>query len=188
MTVRNKDPAVHRKVFDENNRLSNMRKIVSLSLIMILVLSLASAGCGTATKSQPVQATTTPLPPTPREVPPTMPTQNPEPTAVPTEKIPAITDGFWCRDTTVNIGKAPTSVKECYQFFTDMTYTWGYAPGQPMGKSASCSGDPRAKCVYSFNAKDQVEVEGGYAFIVAGDTLIDPHNPPYYTRSSIGIP
>jgi hypothetical protein len=88
----------------------------------------------------------------------------------------------------MNIGKAPTAVTECYQFFPDMTYKWGYSPGRPMGKSLSCSGDPSAKCVYAFNAKGQYEVEGGYAYTLSGDTLIDPHNPPYFTRSSTGIP
>ena len=165
-----------------------MRTIVTLSLIFFLVLSLTSAGCGTATKAPPAPITTTSLPPSPQEVPTSIPTPTPLPTPLPTEQKPTITDGFWCRDTTVNIGKAPTSVKECYQFFPDMTYTWGYNPGRPMGKSTSCSGDPAAKCVYFVNGKGQYEIEGGYAFILSGDTLIDPHNPPYYTRSSIGIP
>lgn len=57
-----------------------------------------------------------------------------------------------------------------------------------MGKSPSCSGAANAKCVYSFNSKGQFEVEGGYSYILSGDTLIDPHNPPYFKWSSTGIP
>ena len=181
-------PVEHRKVFDENNRLWHMRPIIAISLIFLLVLSLASAGCGTATKAPSTQVTTTPLPATPRELSTSIPTPTPTPTPIPLVQKPTITDGFWCRDTTMNIGKAPTAVTECYQFFPDMTYKWGYSPGRPMGKSLSCSGDPSAKCVYAFNAKGQYEVEGGYAYTLSGDTLIDPHNPPYFTRSSTGIP
>jgi hypothetical protein len=178
----------HRNVFDENHRLSNMRTIITISLIFFLVLSLTSAGCGTATKSPPAQTTATILPTSPREPPTSIPTPTPAPTPIPTVQKPTITDGFWCRETTMNIGKAPTAVTECYQFFPDMTYKWGYSPGRPMGKSLSCSGDPSAKCVYAFNAKGQYEVEGGYAYTLSGDTLIDPHAPPYFTRSSTGIP
>jgi hypothetical protein len=98
-----------------------------------------------------------------------------------------ITDGFWCRDTTMNIGKAPTNVRECYQFFTDGTFKWGYSPGRLMGKSPSCS-SPNVKCEYSFNAKGQYEVQGGYFYTKSGDTLIDPHDPPYFQRSWTGIP
>ena len=99
-----------------------------------------------------------------------------------------ISDGFWCRETTINIGKAPTNVKECYQFFADGTYKWGYSPGRAMGKSQSCSGDPNAKCEYSSNSKGQYEVQGGYSYTLSGDTLIDPHDPPYFIWSSKGIP
>jgi hypothetical protein len=122
-------------------------------------------------------------------------TQTPPPTVAITPAptpIPAIqhnfTNGFWCRDKTINIGKAPTEVTECYQFFSDGTYKWGYSPGRPMGKSQSCSGDPNIKCEYSINSRGQYEVEGGYAFILSGDTLIDPHDPPYFKWSSTGIP
>jgi hypothetical protein len=99
-----------------------------------------------------------------------------------------ITDGFWCRDTTINIGKAPTEVRECYQFFMDGTYKWGYTPGWPMGKSLSCSGSPDAKCGYSLNPNGKIEVQGGYSYTVSGDALIDPHDPPYFIRSATGIP
>jgi len=98
-----------------------------------------------------------------------------------------ITDGFWCRDTTMNIGKAPTNVKECYQFFDDGTFRWGYSPGWLMGKSPSCPA-PDAKCGYTLNPDGRYEVQGGYFYTLSGDTLIDPHDPPYFTRSSTGIP
>jgi len=99
-----------------------------------------------------------------------------------------ITDGYWCRDTTMNIGTAPTKVTECYQFFPDGTYKWGYSPGWPMGKSRSCSGDPNVKCTYTFNAKSQYEVQGGYSYTLSGDSLIDAHDPPYFSWSALGIP
>lgn len=99
-----------------------------------------------------------------------------------------ITDGFWCRDTTINIGKAPTEVRECYQFFMDGTYKWGYTPGWPMGKSLSCSGSPDAQCEYSLNPNGKIEVQGGYSYTVSGDALIDPHDPPYFIWTATGIP
>jgi len=99
-----------------------------------------------------------------------------------------ITDGFWCRATTINIGKAPTDVKECYQFFSDGTFKWGYLPGWPMGKSPSCSGEMNAKCMYSLNSAGKYEVQGGYIFTKSGDYLIDAHNPPYYRWTASGIP
>jgi hypothetical protein len=88
----------------------------------------------------------------------------------------------------MNIGKAPTDVKECYQFFPDGTYKWGYSPGWPMGKSLSCSGSADAKCVYSLNPNGKIEVQGGYSYTVSGDALIDPHDPPYFIRTASGIP
>lgn len=98
-----------------------------------------------------------------------------------------ITDGYWCRDTTKNIGKDPTNVKECYQFFSDGTFKWGYAPGYPMGKSQSCWA-PNVKCEYSLNPKGQYEVSGGYFYTLSGDSLVDPFDPPYFRWSSTGIP
>jgi hypothetical protein len=87
----------------------------------------------------------------------------------------------------MNIGKAPTNVRECYQFFSDGTFNWGYSPGRIMGKSPSCW-SPNVKCEYSLNAKGQYEVQGGYIYTLSGDILIDPHDPPYFARSSTGIP
>jgi len=109
----------------------------------------------------------------------------PTPAAAASRKI---TDGFWCRDTTMNIGKAPTKVKECYQFFPDGTYKWGYTPGWPMGKSLSCSGSKEAQCEYSINANGKIEVQGGYSYTLSGYQLIDPHDPPYFTWTATGIP
>lgn len=111
----------------------------------------------------------------------------PAPTHIPIKQR-KITDGFWCRDTTINIGTAPTEITECYQFFSDGTYKWGYYPGWAMGKSLSCSGSPDAKCVYSFNSKGKYEVQGGYSYSLSGDFLIDPHDPPYFAWSPTGIP
>ena len=108
------------------------------------------------------------------------------PTPVTTIQEHNFTNGFWCRYKTLNIGKAPTDVRECYQFFSDGTFEYGYSPGKPMGKSQSCSGDPNAKCTYSINPAGQYELEGGYTFILSGDTLTDPHDPPYFTWSSTG--
>jgi hypothetical protein len=127
---------------------------------------------------------------------PTIPTQlettittirTPTPTPIPTIQH-KITDGFWCRDTTPVINNVITHVRECYQFFSDGTYKWGYYPGWAMGKSLSCSGDPNAKCEYSFNSKGQYEVEGGQAFILSGDTLNNPHDYPSFEWSPTGIP
>jgi hypothetical protein len=131
----------------------------------------ASAG---SNQAEPVETIVTTIPP-------------PDPTPVP---IPyhGITDGFWCRETTMNIGKAPTEVTECFRFFPDGTYKWGYSPGWAMGKSPSCSGAANAKCVYTVSPDGKIEVEGGYVYTMYGDTLVDPHNPPYFKWSSTGIP
>jgi len=99
-----------------------------------------------------------------------------------------ITDGFWCRDNSMNVGTALTNVRECYQFFPDGTYKWGYSPGWPMGKSPRCSGDPNAKCEYSVNPEGRYEVQGGYAFTLSGDTLTNPRDNPPFIWSSTGIP
>jgi hypothetical protein len=99
-----------------------------------------------------------------------------------------VTGGFWCRDNLMTVGTALTSVRECYQFFPDGTYKWGYSPGWPMGKSPGCPGDPAAECEYSVNAKGQYEVQGGYAFTLYGDTLTNPRDNPPFVWSSAGIP
>jgi hypothetical protein len=114
----------------------------------------------------------------------------PIPTPIPTPfttYAPKITDGFWCRFTTKNIGKDPTDVTECYQFFTDGTFKWGYSPGYPMGKSPSCW-SPDVKCVYSYNSNGKYEVQGGYSYTLSGINLIDPHDPPYFVWRATGIP
>jgi TM2 domain-containing membrane protein YozV len=113
--------------------------------------------------------------------------RTPYPTPIPTIRH-AITEGFWCRKTSINIGKALTDVEECYQFFPDGTFKYGYSPGWPMGKSPSCSGEWGAKCTYSINPSGKYEVQGGYIFTLSGDQLIDPHNAPYYRWSPNGIP
>ena len=163
-------------------------------LVVLLVAVLITAGC--ANKNQDtgvVHSPATTIVPVS-----TIPSTSPAPTVTTTIQTPAptpvlplqrnITDGYWCRDTTMNIGKAPTEVKECYQFFTDGTYKWGYSPGQSMGKSPSCPGSPGEKCKYSFNAKGMYEVEGGYSYTLSGDYLIDPHDPPYFIWNAKGIP
>ncbi|MDD1683456.1 MAG: zinc ribbon domain-containing protein [Methanoregula sp.] len=99
-----------------------------------------------------------------------------------------LTDGYWCRNSRINVGKAPADVIECYQFFPDGTYKWGYSPGWPMGKSPACPGSPDIKCTYSLNWKGQIEVAGGLYFTVSGDTLVNPRDPPYFTRTAAGIP
>ena len=188
-----------------------MRTIVTIALIFLLVLSVTGAGCmfelntgnsASATKT-PAKIQKTQAPAPAKTVVTTKPattqkTLAPEKTAAlkgTTIPVPAatweamnITDGFWCRDTTMNIGKASTDVRECYQFFEDGTYRWGYQPGWPMGKSTSCPGDPNEPCRYFLNGRGQYEVEGGYAYTISGISLIDPHNPPYYTWSETGIP
>jgi hypothetical protein len=100
----------------------------------------------------------------------------------------AITDGFWCRDNLMTVGTALTGVRECYRFFPDGTYTWGYSPGWPMGKSPGCPGDPKVKCSYSVSPKGQYEVQGGYALTLSGDTLTNPRDNPPFMWSSAGIP
>jgi len=188
-----------------------MRTIVTISLIFLLVLAVTGAGCmfelntdnsakatGTQvtykTTQSPAPAktvvTTTPATtiktPTPQKTSALQGTTIPVPAA--TWEPMNITDGFWCRDTTMNIGKAATDVRECYQFSADGTYRWGYQPGWPMGRSMSCPGDPNEPCRYFLNGRGQYEVEGGYAYTLSGISLIDPHNPPYYTWSETGIP
>jgi len=160
-----------------------------LLFMVLFIVLLTTAGCtggnpNSAATQTPVH-TTVHVPSAPTTTKPTTTAPAPTPTPLAQRQI---TDGFWCRDITINIGKAPTDVRECYQFFTDGTYKWGYSPGRPMGKSLSCSGSPDAKCAYSLNANGQYEVEGGYSYNVSGDELIDPHDPPYYIWSSTGIP
>jgi hypothetical protein len=114
----------------------------------------------------------------------TVVTTIPTPTPVQPRKI---TDGFWCRKTTMNVGNAPTDIEECYQFFTDGTFKWGYSPGKPMGKSMSCLA-PDVQCKYSLISGNKYEVQGGYFYTLSGDLLIDPHDLPYFAWSSTGIP
>lgn len=170
-----------------------MKTYSGFVIVFLCVVFVFTTGCTSQTApttSTPVSKTTTPVPVTTTLLPPTTepPTtmQTATPTPIPTIRD-KITDGFWCRDTTINIGKASTSVRECYQFFSDGTFKWGYTPGYPMGKSPSCWA-PNVQCTYSLNAKGQYEVSGGYSYTLSGDTLIDPHNPPYFKRSSTGIP
>jgi hypothetical protein len=162
-----------------------------LYLIIVLVALAITAGCSGGKQNPAV----TPTPQivyvtvlvTPSTTVSTPATSIPVPTPVPiTER--KITDGFWCRDTTMNIGKDPTDITECYQFFPDGTFKWGYSPGWPMGKSRSCSGSTNVKCEYSLNSKGQYEVQGGYFYTLTGDSLVDPHDPPYFRWSSTGIP
>jgi hypothetical protein len=160
--------------------------------IVVLAAVLITAGC--------IGGDTTPaVTPTPKIVYVTV-LVTPSPTTILTTKTPVptptpkpiteleITDGFWCRDKTLNIGKDPTDVRECYRFFPDGTYTCGYLPGKPMGKSASCSGDPKEKCHYYLNPTGRYQVEGGYAFILYANTIVDPHDPPHFIWSEKGIP
>jgi hypothetical protein len=160
-----------------------------LLFILLLVTALVTTGCvnnNQDTGITPAQTTPSDLS-TPAITTAVTTIQTPAPTPVPLAER-KITDGFWCRETTMNIGKAPTDVKECYQFFSDGTYKWGYSPGWTMGKSLSCSGAQDAKCEYSFNAKGHYEVQGGYSYMLSGDTLIDPHDPPYFQWTPAGIP
>lgn len=170
-----------------------MKTYTGLTIVLLCVAFVFAAGCSGQTAppvSTPVPATTMPVPVAttllhPATVPATT-MQTPVPSPIPIIKD-KITDGFWCRDTTMNLGKAPTDVRECYQFFPDGTFKYGYSPGRLMGKSPSCS-SPNIKCEYSLNAKGQYEVQGGYFYTLSGDLLIDPHDPPYFIRSSTGIP
>lgn len=160
-------------------------------LILLLAAALVLAGCAAkddagsspAKTTTTVPATTT-APVATTTVITTTPTQVPAP--VPPAE-PVLTEGYWCRETTVNIGKAPTAVTECYRFFDDGTYKWGYSPGQPMGKSPSCSADPQEKCHYSRTAQGRIAVEGGYSYTLKGHSLVDAHDPPYFTWTDTGI-
>ena len=166
-----------------------------LLFLFFLLAALVTAGCSDKDQGVsvvPPQETTTVPVKTTTEAPQTTKTvitttQVTAPTPV---KIvePNITEGFWCRDTTINIEKANTRVTECYQFFDDGTYKWGYSPGQLLGKSPSCSGAPNEKCKYSLNAQGKYEVEGGYSYKLDGVYLIDPHDPPYFVWTETGIP
>jgi hypothetical protein len=163
-----------------------------LVIILICVTFVFTSGCTgqtapagsipTSDISTRVTVTTTVLPIT---APPTT-IQTPAPTPLP-EKHDKITDGFWCRDKTMNIGKASKNVRECYKFSPDGTFTWGYSPGRLMGKSPSCWA-PDVNCTYSLTANGQYEISGGYFFTLSGDILVDPHDQPYFSRSSTGIP
>ncbi len=160
-----------------------------LLLILLLGAILVISGCSdksqdpvvTAALTTPSRAST----PVVTTAVTTILTPEPTPVASAPRKI---TDGFWCRDTTINIDKASTDIRECFQFFPDGTYKWGYSPGRAMGKSPSCPGDPALKCTYFLNAKGQYQVMGGYYYTLSGDELIDPHDPPYFLWSSSGIP
>ena len=131
-------------------------------ILVILVLATVIGVAMLATGNEPVQNKTGPVQPagtTPipnEKTPGVVSTVTSQATTnLPVSATPApipvpvvsrnISDGFWCRDTTMNISKAPTDVKECYQFFPDGTYKWGYSHGWPMGKSLSCSGSADAK-------------------------------------------
>jgi len=161
-------------------------------LVFLIIGTLVISGC-TGTGSENAKPVTTPTAQivyvtvlvTPTPAPTVAATRTPTP--VPTLLEHNLTNGFWCRYKTLNIGKAPTDVRECYQFFPDGTFEWGYSPGKPMGKSQSCSGDPAAKCHYSITPAGQYELEGGYTFLLSGDTLTDPHDPPYFRWSTTGI-
>lgn len=168
--------------------------LVTLFLVALLI---TAAGCANKEDAGSVPSRTitkTPVP-TPTQTPKTTKTtimvttktKTTVPTPVQTVQ-PGISEGFWCRETTMNIGKAPTEVTECFQFFDDGTYKWGYSPGKPMGKSPSCSADPNEKCKYSLNAQGRYEVEGGYSYTLTGVNLIDPHDPPYFLWRETGIP
>lgn len=164
----------------------------SVSVLLCIAFVLAT-GC----TNQAIPPGSTSVSQTPAPVPVTTTLMSPATVQSTTLQTPAltpspialdkITDGFWCRDTTMNIGKAPTNVRECYQFLTDGTFRWGYSPGYAMGRSPSCW-SPDVRCTYILNSKGQYEVSGGYSYTLTGDTLIDPHDPPYFTRSFTGIP
>jgi hypothetical protein len=163
-----------------------------LLFIVLLVAVLVTAGC-TGENPTPTVTPTSQTVSVTVLVTPTAPVTTVTPvmfvTVVPdTPAERKITDGYWCRDTTMNIGTASTKVTECYRFFPDGTYKWGYSPGWPMGKSRSCSADPTVKCTYIFNAKGMYEVQGGYSYTLTGDSLIDAHDPPYFLWSEKGIP
>ena len=169
-----------------------MRKRTVLSLLLLLALLLAGSGCSAPSgQNQPAQPSppvttviTTPPTPVPTPVPTTISTPVPPP-ATPEER--KITDGYWCRRTTINIGNANTDITECYQFLEDGTFRWGYSPGRPMGKSQSCEA-PNIRCEYRLTTDRQYELQGGYFLTLSGDQLVDPHDPPYFTYTTKGIP
>ena len=192
MPLTGADTFFERKFFSHVNRLRRMRKRSIVTLLLLLAILLMSSGCsapsgqnGPAQTSPLMTTTITTLPtPVPTTIPTTIPTPLPTP-AAPAER--KITDGYWCRDTTINIGNANTEITECYQFLPDGTFRWGYSPGRPMGKSQSCEA-PNIRCEYSLNADGRYEVQGGFLYTLSGDQLIDPHDPPYFTYSVQGIP
>lgn len=162
-----------------------MKTYTGCIMVLIGLAFVFTLGCTTQT-TPPVS---TPVVVTPAVVPtatvPLTTIQTPVPTT--TAKRDKITDGFWCRDTTMNLGKAPTDVRECYKFSTDGTFTWGYAPGRLMGKSPSCWA-PDVNCTYSLTADGKYQVSGGYFYTLSGDILVDSHDQPAFTRSLTGIP
>ena len=169
-----------------------MRKMVIFSLLLLSAIILVSCGCSAPSGQNPPAQTSPPMTtmittiatPVPTTIPTTISTPVPPP-ATPAER--KITDGYWCRKTTINIGNAPTEITECYQFLPDGTFRWGYSPGWPMGKSRSCQA-PNVQCEYTLKADGRYEVQGGYLYKLTGDQLVDPHDPPYFTYTATGIP
>lgn len=163
-----------------------------LLLIFFLIAVLATAGCSNKDQNTgvtPGSTTIVPVPTITTAPPTTVVTTTATPVPTPTPVVPRkITDGYWCRETTMNIGKDPTDIRECYQFFEDGSFKWGYTPGWPMGKSRSCSGSPADKCTYSLSSNGKYEIQGGYFYTLSGDYLIDAHDPPYFIWTETGIP
>jgi predicted nucleic acid-binding Zn ribbon protein len=169
---------------------SSVLKVLFLVLIIgavvVVLYVLGTAGSALIPAPSPANVVPTTAQPV-AEVPAPVMSATPAPAPAPTLDS-TLTSGYWCRNSRINIGKAPADVIECYRFFADGTYTWGYSPGWPMGKSPGCPGSPEAKCTYSLNAKGQIEVQGGYYFTLSGDTLMNTRDPPYFIRTPAGIP
>jgi hypothetical protein len=167
-----------------------MKTHAGFILLLLCALFIFTTGCTSQTApsgSTNVPETTAPVRVTTPLVTPAPPTlQTPEPTPVPAP-WENLTNGFWCRNTTVNIGKVSTDVRQCYQFLPDGTFRWGYDPGYPMGRSPSCR-SPDIRCEYAQTADGRYEVQGGYFYTLSENALIDPHDPPYYIWSATGIP
>jgi hypothetical protein len=100
-----------------------------------------------------------------------------------------ITDGYWCRDTTMNNNGVNTNVKDCFQFFPDGTLARGFYPVESMTKYCTNINNVISNCLkWSINSQGQYIVPGNYVFTLNDNTLTSAGDYPPFTWSSQGIP
>lgn len=121
----------------------------------------------------------------------------PTPTPPPQHKI---TDDYWCRNTLMSVNDVNKNVKDCYQFFSNGSYTHGdnaypefhYPMAQlyvnchtvvnkDLTTEQACDLDK-----WKVNSKGEYEI-WMKTFTLKGDTLTIAGEDPPYTWSSTGI-